>query len=99
MKFLELAVLEAVPGPKTLLAVFLPQRRSYLTNSSQPFYCRDAVLQHHVNRCLNLNCITISALTMKLRSNAQIVTPRKVNEACCWLSQRRWSIAVSLKLA
>lgn len=49
VKLLELAVLEPIPGPKPLLAVFLPQRRNYLRNSLQTFYCTDAVLQH---RCL-----------------------------------------------
>lgn len=46
MKLLELAVLESISGLQSVACV-PPQRRSYLPNSLQPFYCRDAVLQHH----------------------------------------------------
>lgn len=100
VKLLELAVLEPIPGPKPLLAVFLPQRRNYLRNSLQPFYCTDAVLQHHcLKQVPDLSRIAISALPMKWRSNAQAVTLKKVNETCCWLSQRRWSSTASLKVA
>lgn len=38
VNLLELAVLEPIPGPKPLLAVFLPQRRSHLPNSLQVFF-------------------------------------------------------------